>query len=226
MPTGTITEIVVMDLRYDNEARGVIYADDGKKYPFYIVDVDGASWFGDGKSGSVDELSEKRALFDIVTDEGGGWRATNVRPSPAGLGPAPLLEAFNPASGDHFYTTSLTEHNNAVTNLGYKNEGAACHVFPVPGPAPTPLLRAFNPASGDHFYTTSVTERDNAVTNFGYKDEGVACYVFPVPVPRGTPLLRTFNPATGDHFYTISPTDRDKAVTKLGYTDEGVACYV
>ena len=41
----------------------------------------------------------------------------------------PLLRAFSPGSGDHFYTTSAAERDNAVAN-GYRNEGIACHVFP------------------------------------------------------------------------------------------------
>jgi hypothetical protein len=80
---------------------------------------------------------------------------------------------------DHFYTTSVTERDNAVANVGYRDEGVACHVLPAAGAGTTPLLRAFNPTSGDHFYTTSAAERDNAVAKLGYRDEGVACHVFP-----------------------------------------------
>jgi Repeat of unknown function (DUF5648) len=40
----------------------------------------------------------------------------------------PLLRAFSPASGDHFYTTSVAERDNAVAKLGYVDEGVACHV--------------------------------------------------------------------------------------------------
>jgi len=69
------------------------------------------------------------------------------------------------------------ERDRAVANLGYVNEGFACHVFPVAGAGTAPLLRAFSPGSGDHFYTTSVAERDRAVANLGYVNEGVACHV-------------------------------------------------
>jgi cold shock protein len=40
----------------------------------------------------------------------------------------PLLRAFSPATGDHLYTTSVAERDNAVAKLGYLNEGVACHV--------------------------------------------------------------------------------------------------
>jgi hypothetical protein len=40
--------------------------------------------------------------------------------------------AYSSASGDHFYTTSAAERDNAVAKLGYLNEGVACHVYPEP----------------------------------------------------------------------------------------------
>jgi CspA family cold shock protein len=40
----------------------------------------------------------------------------------------PLLRAFNPGSEDHFYATSVAERDKAVANLGYVNEGVACHI--------------------------------------------------------------------------------------------------
>jgi thioredoxin 1 len=90
----------------------------------------------------------------------------------------PLLRAFSPGSGDHFYTTDVAERDNAVAKVGYVNEGVTCQVLPAAGTGTTPLLRAFNPTNGDHFYTTSAAERDNAVAN-GYRNEGIACHVFP-----------------------------------------------
>jgi hypothetical protein len=40
-----------------------------------------------------------------------------------------LLRVYSPASGDHFYTTSVAEQENAVAKLGYVDEGVACHVY-------------------------------------------------------------------------------------------------
>src|SRR6266511_3744605 len=97
--------------------------------------------------------------------------------------------------GDHFYTTSAPERDNAVANLGYINEGIACDVLGAAGAGTTPLFRVFSPASGDHFYTTDVAERDNAVANLGYVDEGVACHVFAAPGAGTTSLFRAFSPA-------------------------------
>ena len=95
--------------------------------------------------------------------------------------------------GDHFYTTSAAERDNAVANLGYINEGIACDVLGAAGAGTTPLFRVFSPASGDHFYTTDVAERDNAVANLGYVDESIACDVFPAAGAGTTPLFRAFS---------------------------------
>jgi hypothetical protein len=90
-----------------------------------------------------------------------------------------LLRMYRPASGDHLYTISVGERDNAVGEFGYVDEGVACQVFATAGPGTTALLRVYNEASGDHFYTISVAERDNAVAADGYVDEGVACHVYP-----------------------------------------------
>jgi hypothetical protein len=46
----------------------------------------------------------------------------------AGAATTPLPRAFSPGSGDHFYTTSVAERDKAVANLGYVDEGVACHI--------------------------------------------------------------------------------------------------
>jgi len=124
---------------------------------------------------------------------------------------------------DHFYTTSVAERDNAVTNVGYTNEGIACYVFDLQAPGTKPLFRLRNSNNGDHFYTTSVAEHDNAMNNLGYTDEGTACYVFDSQVAGTTPLYRLLNSC--DHFYTTSKDEHDNAVANKG-TDEGIACYV
>jgi hypothetical protein len=93
--------------------------------------------------------------------------------------------------GDHFYTTSTTERDNAVVTYGYQYEGIACYAFDTQAPGTTALFRLYNPQTGDHFYTTSTTERDNAVTPaLGYQYEGIACYAFDSQAPGATPLYR------------------------------------
>ena len=128
-------------------------------------------------------------------------------------------------SGEHFYTDSTAERDNATTNLGYTGEGIACYVYDTPvGGAPGELFRLVHPVSGDHFYTASSVERQNAVDTYGYSYEGVACYVDVTPVVGTTPFYRLVS--NSEHFYTTSATERDFATANLGYISEGIACYV
>ena len=96
----------------------------------------------------------------------------------------------NVGVGDHFYTTSAAERDNAIANVGYTDEGTACYVFNSQAQGTTPLFRLLNPNNGDHFYTTSAAERDNAIANISYIYEGIACYVFGWFVQDTTPLYR------------------------------------
>jgi hypothetical protein len=128
--------------------------------------------------------------------------------------------------GDHFYTASASERDNAITSFGYRSEDIACYVLSTPARTRKPLYRLLNQGSGDHFYTASKEECDSAVVNSGYQKEGIACYVFASPTSATTAFYRLYNPVNGDHFYTISASERDNALASFGYQDEGIACYV
>ena len=170
----------------------------------------------------------RKPLFRLLKKFGGGIRihlkivqdyvieetAAFVFP-PNDASAVPLLRAFNPATGDHFYTTSKTEHQNAVLN-GYNDEGTACTVPSPTTPGTVALLRAYNPGNGDHFYTTSKAEHDHAVQALGYNDESVACQVFSSAQPKTVPLFRLYDAASGDHFYTVSTNERDTAAGNAG----------
>jgi len=97
----------------------------------------------------------------------------------------PLFRSFG--HGDHFYTISQQEWDNASTQYGYKKEGIAGYIFAKQVPKSVPLYRSLG--HGDHFYTISKTEWDNASTQFGYTKEGIAGYVFPV-----TPVTLSVTP--------------------------------
>src|ERR1039457_1910083 len=114
-------------------------------------------------------------------------------------------------AGDHFYTTSTSERDNAVADDGYHFEGIASYVYDAQQAGTAAFYRLFSPGSGDHFYTMSTTER-----GYGYETEQTGTTAF----------YRLFSPGSGDHFYTTSTTERDNAVTNDGYRSEGVACYV
>jgi M6 family metalloprotease-like protein len=129
-------------------------------------------------------------------------------------------------AGDHFYTISSAERDNAFAFLNYLEEGTACFVQDAPAAGTTPLFRLYNAGTGDHFYTISQPEASKAVATYGYQSEGVACHVYPAATAGTVPLHRLLNPNNGDHFYTTSQTEANNAVFSFGYQSEGVACYV
>ena len=78
-----------------------------------------------------------------------------VVPPPPGQ--VALLRFFNQDTGNHFYTTSATEGQGAVSGGGYRQEPTACYVFPAPTVGAVALFRLYNGREGgnDHFLTAS-----------------------------------------------------------------------
>ena len=113
---------------------------------------------------------------------------------------------------DHFYTTSASERDNAVANLGYQDEGTACYTFDSQRAGTTPLYRLFKDT---HFYTLSADERDSAIAA-GWQFEETAGYVY--GAPTGTvPLYRLVKEG---HFDTTDLAERDNAITIDGFHSE------
>jgi hypothetical protein len=127
--------------------------------------------------------------------------------------------------GDHLYTASAIERDNAVDILGYADEGIACW-SPSDPKNGSCVYRTFNGQTGDHLYTASLSERDGSITTYGYVDEGIVFQIHTVPQVGTVPLFRMFNPTTGDHLYSATPAERDAAINTYGYSDEGVCGHV
>jgi hypothetical protein len=211
---------------------------DGTSLTIYIYDPDNA---GDANTITLDignpshttpiavsnfEPGNFRGFFrthyeyhDPRTPVSGAFIGTVVT-SP-GIAPAgPITE------GDHFYTTSAAERDNAVARDGYHSEGTACYVFAQEPQGLAGFYRMFNGTSGKHFYTASLSERDQAIAADGYVSEGIACYVHAAAAAAASDLFRLFNPFLLDHFYTTNAAERDTAIANDGYQPEGTACYV
>ncbi|MCB9543045.1 MAG: hypothetical protein H6703_11430 [Myxococcales bacterium] len=56
----------------------------------------------------------------------GYWAAAPV------CGSTPLYRMYQPESGNHFFTVSAPERDNAIGNLGYRDEGTVGHVWRAP----------------------------------------------------------------------------------------------
>ncbi len=154
-----------------------------------------------------------------------GQFTTSAQGQAAGAGgtKVPLYRAYNPSTGNHLFTDSYQEYQNAVKNLGYRNEGVDGYLEKTQRPGTEPVYRMLGP-KGDHLYTTNPSQRQQAQQQ-GYKDEGVAGYVATSAQPNTAPLYAMVDPNSGEHFYTTNPTERQQDLSK-GWKDEGVIGYV
>ena len=129
-----------------------------------------------------------------------------------------MYRLYNPNSGEHFYTGSMTERDNLV-RCGWRYEGVG---FKTPKKSNTPVYRLYNPNAGDHHYTCSASERDYLVS-VGWKYEGIGWYSNDY---KEIPIYRLYNPnaKTGTHHYTASSIEKNHLVS-LGWKYEGIAFY-
>jgi Repeat of unknown function (DUF5648)/Putative metal-binding motif len=127
-----------------------------------------------------------------------------------------IHRSYNPASGEHFYTSSLPE----AQCCGFVLEAA--DYFRLYAGAQAGLAafyRCYAPG-GFHFYTQDPGCEGIPV------NEGVMGYIATAEGTAGAvPLYRLYYGATGDHFYTTSAAERDNAVSG-GYVYEGPAGFV
>ncbi|MCH3961853.1 MAG: hypothetical protein LKF53_00700 [Solobacterium sp.] len=129
-----------------------------------------------------------------------------------------MYRLYNPCSGEHFYTASVSERDH-LANIGWTYEGIG---WKAPASSNTPVYRLYNPNSGDHHYTVSASERDNLVS-IGWNYEGIGWYS---DDSHSVPLYRQYNPnvSTGTHNYTTSKNENDWLAT-LGWRAEGIGWY-
>ena len=128
---------------------------------------------------------------------------------------------YNPFTGEHFYTSSVTERDNLIT-AGWTSEGEG---WTAPSKSSAPVYRLYNPYAegGDHHYTTSETEYKDLQSK-GWTGEGVAWYS--ADEKGGVAVYRAYNPnaTSGSHHFTTNPGEIANLV-EAGWTKEGVAWY-
>lgn len=129
-----------------------------------------------------------------------------------------MYRLYNPNSGEHFYTASISERNGVVGS-GWRYEGVGWY---APTVSDIPVFRLYNPNAGDHHYTTDPDERGSLLA-LGWRDEGVGWYS---DAKGRVPLYRQYNPnaAAGTHNYTTSAHENEQLV-RLGWSAEGVGWY-
>jgi len=95
-------------------------------------------------------------------------------------GTVPVYRLFHGPTGDHLYTTSIPEKDNAVA-IGYNFEGVVGAAYDTPGVDRSEVIRYFRLGTGEHFLTLDTNEMPSLAA-LGFQREGTAFYA-PTVIP-------------------------------------------
>lgn len=169
--------------------------------------------------GIADPQPDNPGATDPTPDDGDKPGVTD----PEHVAAQVMHRAYNPNSGEHFYTASYGEIE-AIVAVGWQYEGEA---WTAPVTSTVPVYRLYS--GTDHHFTTSAVERDHLIS-VGWSDEGVGWYS---DEAMGVGLHRLFNPNvnpkarrnnSGSHHYTTSDEERDFLVS-IGWQYEDFGWY-
>ena len=113
-------------------------------------------------------LNEEGLAFKLFKD-------TNQVP-----GTVEVYRLFYGPTGDHLYTTSIPEKDNAVA-IGYNFEGVVGAAYDTPGVDRSEVIRYFRLGTGEHFLTLDTNEMPSLAA-LGFQREGTAFYA-PTVIP-------------------------------------------
>ncbi len=131
----------------------------------------------------------------------------------------PIYRVYNPASGEHLYTTAFGEALSLRDQHGWTIEGCPWY-SPV---HQTNVYRLYNPTIGEHLYTTDINEV-NYLTSFmsGWLVDNNG---YPSFWSGGSlPVYRLYSPSSGRHLLT-SDENEYNVLPQHGWVQEGVALY-
>ena len=183
-------------------------SDNGK---FGIVASDGTELAASEYDGLYSQYNCELAMVK----KDGKWYFVDL----SGRARAEMFRLYNEFTGEHFYTSSADERDNAVAAGWIYEEGKG---WIAPGGSTNPVFRLYNEFGGEHHYTTMASERDELIAA-GWIDEGVGWFS---DVEDTEPLFREYNPNmfSCNHNYTAD-LEEHAALVELGWENEGIAWY-
>lgn len=142
-------------------------------------------------------------------------------PAMALAGELPVYRLYNKWSGEHLYTTDISEYHYLPT-IGWRGEGEAWVSYTKVHPDDHPVYRLYNPYTGDHHYTKDLEEY-SYLQDLGWRGEGP---IFYFQDSDSVQIYRLFNRwlTCGTHLFTTSNGEYNSLQT-LGWSAEGVAFY-
>jgi len=178
-----------------------------------------------GPNGSVyaPAISPQGEVYELRSDQGTLASATVApQPSPtpsatpsltSNPGQVAIYRFFRPATGEHFFTATLSE---GVKAGGFILEGNPFSLLSAQAPGSVPVYRCF--MNGMHFISlSSVCELAPRATN-----EGQYGWIYTTQVSGTEPLYRLRNDRISDHIETLNSNEG----YGVGYVLDGVLGYV
>lgn len=134
----------------------------------------------------------------------------------------PIYRAYNPNSGEHFYTRSYMEFANLVQR-GWMDEGMAW--MESSHQNGEIVWRLYNPNTGDHHYTVDGHEYAE-LAKYGWIQEGETWIAPQSTTATAQAVYRLYNPnaISGSHHFTTDQQEK-QALIQLGWKEEGIAFY-
>ena len=126
----------------------------------------------------------------------------------------PVYRMFNPATGEHLYTTDAYEVKVQTTQGGWRYEGAAFFTQSYG----SPVTRLFNPTWGKHHYSEDAYEISVITSTQGWRKD-----FWGAPTFYSGGLLtmhRLFNSSIGEHLYTTDNWEDYILTTQQGWKEE------
>lgn len=133
----------------------------------------------------------------------------------------------NPTIGNHFYTTSAAERDEAIDSGEFDFEGESFTAVDPTSEGAEEVYRFFNESQNVYLYTTNENERDFIQENDSrFTFQGEVFNAYETQVEGSIPIYRFLNTDLNVHFYTPNAAERDFVEETLpNYQSEGIAYY-
>lgn len=181
-------------LEFKDDMRGSLEAliKDAEKLTKDQFDDKGWTALQDAIAAAKEVAGRDTALNDALSDA-----FNNLQAAINGEKMVVIYRAYNPNDGDHLFTKSKYEWQNAI-NHGWNNEGTA---WKSPEEGSVKVMRVYDPNSGEHHYTSDANEV-RVLKSLGWRDEGEA---WKSDDSKRIGVYRLYNPnetRAGRHHYT------------------------
>ncbi|TAK89021.1 hypothetical protein EPO04_02860 [Patescibacteria group bacterium] len=184
----------------------------------------------DRRGNTLADCTAKRGAYDPENKRCAYVAAELPEPEPYVAERIPLYQLWNNVTSDHYYTTSTSNRDVAISSAGYvlqtgyNAEGIAGYVYLYPEPGTSPLIQMYSGARNDHAYVVGDSEANTLRDSYGYTREGVLGYIPTTNVAGSVPFYRMYSSAYPDHFYSRFTAELDGARASFrGYVNGGIS---